>query len=413
VTEISGKHQFSGVLASLEVALRSAADLNPAFLSPSQVGETLLALQRVSAQIAELVLRVMGSAPAQALAEESGARDVAAWLAASAPVEARAAHGQLRLAQALERREATRVAMAQGLVSVEQARVIVQALDALAVDPAVDPEVLSRAEAHLVELAATHGPRELRRLAAHLLEVVAPEVADAADARALARLEERAQRRQSLSITPAGDGLTRIHGLVPEAVGERLRLAVEAYAQPRVAALEADGKRLPRSRVLAEAFGQLLETIDPDRVPAQGGDATTVIVTIDHDKLTRDLATAELGGGVPITAAEARRLACTAKILPAVLDGQSQPLDLGRAQRLFTPAQRKALRLRDKRCRAEGCTAPAEWCDAHHLQPWAEGGSTDLANGVLFCGHHHRRAHDPTYTHERLPNGDYRFHRRT
>ena len=407
------KHQFSAVLESLETALKDAAELNPAFLSPFQVGETLLALRRVQGQVDELMLRVMSSVPAQVLAEESGAKDVAAWLTASAPLEARSAHGQLRLAQALERHEHTRAAMAQGSVSAEQARVIVQVLDQLAVDPDVDADTLARGEAHLVELAQTHGPRELRRLATHLLEVIAPEVADTADARALARLEERAQKKMRLSISPAGDGLTKIVGLVPEAVGERLRLAVEAYAQPRVAALEADGKTLPRSRVMADAFAQLLETLDPDRLPAHGGDATTLIVTIDHDKLQTQLATAELGGGVPITAAEARRLACTARILPAVLDGQSQVLDLGRAQRLFTPAQRKALRLRDKRCRAEGCTVPAEWCDAHHLKSWGEGGRTDLTNGILFCGHHHRRAHDPTYTHEPLPTGDYRFHRRT
>jgi len=412
MTQTPERHQFSSVLESLDAALKSAADLSPAFLSPSQVGETLLALQRVSSQVSELVLRVMGSAPAQVLAEETGARDVAAWLAAAAPVEARSAHGQLRLAQALEHHERTRAAMAEGSASVEQARVITQVLEELAADPEVDAEVVARAEAHLVELAATHGPRELRRLAAHLLEVVAPEVADQADAKALARLEERAQKKMSLSITPAGDGLTRIHGLVPDAVGERLRLAVESYAQPRVAALEADGKILRRPRVPAEAFAQLLESLDPGRLPAHGGDATTVIVTIDHDKLRQELAAAQLGGGVPITAAEARRLACTAKILPAVLDGASQVLDLGRAQRLFSPTQRKALRLRDQRCRAEGCTVPAAWCDAHHLQPWAEGGKTGLANGVLFCGHH-RRAHDPTYDLTRLPNGDYRFHRRT
>ncbi|MEX0426372.1 DUF222 domain-containing protein, partial [Nocardioides sp. DS6] len=287
------------------------------------------------------------------------------------------------------------------------------ALDHLAPDPEVDAETLARAEAHLVHLAATHTPAELRRLAAHLLEVVAPQAAEDADARALARLEEQARRKSCLSITPAGDGLTRIVGLVPEAVGERLRVLVEAYAQPRLAALEADGGRLPRPRVLAEAFAQLLESIDPGRVPAHGGDATTLIVTIDHDKLQARLAAAELGGGVPITAAEARRLACTAKILPAVLGAKSEPLDLGRARRLFSPAQRKALRLRDKTCRAEGCTVPAAWTDAHHLQPWSKGGRTDLADGVLLCGHHHRRAHDPAYDLTRLPNGDYRFHRRT
>ena len=71
------------------------------------------------------------------------------------------------------------------------------------------------------------------------------------------------------------------------------------------------------------------------------------------------------------------------------------PIDLGRAKRLFTPAQRKALLIRDQTCRAEGCDIPGTWCDAHHLDPWHTGGPTDLDNGVLLCSHHHHRAPRP------------------
>jgi hypothetical protein len=147
-----------------------------------------------------------------------------------------------------------------------------------------------------------------------------------------------------------------------------------------------------------------------------------VIVTIDFEALKTDLATADLIGAglVPddqlasdqITAAQARRLACTAKILPAVLGGHGLPLDLGRARRLFTPAQRKALLVRDRTCRAEGCDVPGTWCDAHHVDPWHAGGRTDLGNGVLLCHHHHHRVHDTGYRTDCLPNGDLRFHRR-
>ena len=57
---------------------------------------------------------------------------------------------------------------------------------------------------------------------------------------------------------------------------------------------------------------------------------------------------------------------------------------------------------------------PAAWCEAHHAtNPWARGGSSDLADGVLLCSWHHHRAHDPRYDARRLPQGDYRFHRRT
>ena len=36
-----------------------------------------------------------------------------------------------------------------------------------------------------------------------------------------------------------------------------------------------------------------------------------------------------------------------------------------------------------------------------------------LADGVLLCSHHHHRAHDDRYLHERMPNGDIRFQLRT
>jgi len=163
---------------------------------------------------------------------------------------------------------------------------------------------------------------------------------------------------------------------------------------------------------MAEALEALLERVDPDTLPAHGGDATTVIVTVPLASLRAELGLATMADGTLLTASEARRLACTASIIPCVLDGKSEVLDLGRAKRLYSPAQRKAMGIRDKHCRADGCSVPATWCDAHHLEPWSQAGKTDLNTGILLCGHHHRRIHDPKYEKSRMPNGDYRFHLR-
>ena len=97
------------------------------------------------------------------------------------------------------------------------------------------------------------------------------------------------------------------------------------------------------------------------------------------------------GGG--ITAEAARRIACDATILPAVLGGRGQVLDLGRSRRLFGGPIRRALVLRDGGCAFPGCDRPARWCDGHHIVHWADGGTTDLGNSVLLCGHHHRVIH--------------------
>ena len=123
---------------------------------------------------------------------------------------------------------------------------------------------------------------------------------------------------------------------------------------------------------------------------------------------------ADTSTGDRISASEVRRLACTGGVLPVVLGGAGEVLDLGRTRRLFSPAQRKALAVRDRRCRAEGCDIPAAWCEAHHAaDPWSKGGRTDLGDGVLLCSFHHHRAHDGRWDASRLPNGDVRYRRRT
>ena len=88
------------------------------------------------------------------------------------------------------------------------------------------------------------------------------------------------------------------------------------------------------------------------------------------------------------------RIACQAGSIPILFDGNGTVLDLGRAQRPFSAAQRTALAARDGGCRVAGCTRPPSWCEAHHIVPWSHGGRTDLADGILLCRHHHMWLHD-------------------
>jgi hypothetical protein len=277
----------------------------------------------------------------------------------------------------------------------------------------VPAEVLVQAEEHLLAEGAHYGPRELRVLGRKILEVVAPELFEEQEAKALAREEQRARETTSLNSKRLGDGRTRITINVPDSVAARLHTYLEAFTSPRHHGLgEAD--RIPAHRKRGLAFCAFLEAADPKRLPVHGGDATTVIATIPLVALQGALASAGVVGTERITAAEARRLACTAQVIPAVLGGKSEVLDLGRAARLFSPAQRKAMVVRDRECRAESCTVPAAWCEAHHAgKPWAQGGKTDLEDGVLLCSWHHHRAHDDRYDTRRMPNGDFRFNRRT
>ncbi|WP_460847814.1 HNH endonuclease signature motif containing protein [Nocardioides ultimimeridianus] len=364
-------------------------------------------LAKVKAQLAELELRVL--AAASDVAEEHGSRDAGCWLAhatritsAATRITSAAGRAQLRLAESLEAHPLTATAMRDGRVNEAQARVIIRAVDKLS--DAVDESVRAQAEAHLIELAAIYDPKDLQVLGTKILEVIAPEIAEAELGKALEREERAARDEVAIRIRKRGNGITRWICDLPDSVSERALTYLEAQDSPRVTQT--------RARNRGEALCRLLELLDPKRLPDHGGDATTIMVTIPFEGLLSELGSAMLGE-IPISAGEARRLACTAKIIPVVLGGTSEPLDLGRARRLFQPPQRKAMRLRDKRCRAEGCSIPAAWCEAHHLKPWSEGGMTDLADGVLLCSHHHHRAHDTRYTMAKLATGDYRFHRRT
>ena len=116
----------------------------------------------------------------------------------------------------------------------------------------------------------------------------------------------------------------------------------------------------------------------------------TVVVTLSYDDvLNRVEQAGVLASGEQVTAGELRRLACDATIVPIVLGSASQPLDVGRDQRLVTRSIRKALEQRDKRCAFPGCRVPPSGCEAHHIIPWWLGGDTALGNMVLLCPHHH------------------------
>ena len=399
-------HPVLVAVDAVRAALKDVAGVNPTFMDPETQRLALVGLDAARAQLDELALRVMGTAAV--VAESDAARDVAAWQVAHLRHDIGTARAQARLAAALEGRYQTlRTAMADGVVHLDQAHVIAHALDRLPDD--LDPAVLAQAEAALVDLAARHTPRELGRLGQRILETAAPDLAEATLARQVQAEEATARRKTRLTFRQLGDSTTRICAVVPEATALRLKTYLEAFTSPRQGQKRGEG---PYPRILGTALCTFLERIDPARLPRHGGWATTLMVTIDLDSLRNDLGVGDLVGGEAVSATEVRRLACTAGIIPVVLGGKGEILDLGRTRRLFTPAQHQALILRDHTCRAQGCDIPGTWAEAHHWIPWTHGGTTDLTNGLLLCSHHHR-VHDPRYTADRLANGDIRFTRRT
>lgn len=128
----------------------------------------------------------------------------------------------------------------------------------------------------------------------------------------------------------------------------------------------------------------------------QGGDAVGLIVTVPLDVLQSANARGGFGlldGQWALRPETLRRLACDASVIPAVLGARGEVLDLGRASRTVSTAQRRAVITRDRHCAHPGCRRRPRRCQVHHVVPWAQGGSSDLDNLVLLCAYHHHLVH--------------------
>ncbi|MEV0271577.1 DUF222 domain-containing protein [Hamadaea sp. NPDC050747] len=157
---------------------------------------------------------------------------------------------------------------------------------------------------------------------------------------------------------------------------------------PGEADLRSAGAR--RADALVELCQRILNAAE---LPDNGGEKPHLTVTLPWDALQAKVGAGLLDTGDLLTPETVRRLACDAMIIPAVLGGDGQILDLGRARRLIDGPLRRALVLRDRGCAFPGCDRPPQWCHGHHLKAWADGGNTCLANSVLLCGFHHREIH--------------------
>ncbi|MER7607985.1 HNH endonuclease [Nocardioides sp. NPDC127503] len=400
---------------TIESSLDKLLTRDPAYWRTGQKKDRLQRLERAQARLAALKLRVL--ATAGDIAEETGSKDASAWMRAELLVDKASARSQIKLAAGIAKYDLVAAGLAEGVVSQDKARVITKALDKIETNPEASAEDLTLAEELLVDYATRLTANELHIVGKRILVEVDPVRFEDAEAKALLAEEERAQQKTALRVWDNHDGTIGFDGVLPTSIGMRFKRLVEAYAQPRRQQLVAKGAPLPPwERLMGQGFARLLETIDPAALPRHGGDATTINVVISLEELRKDLGIATLGyddtNGATISAAEARRMACNATIIPWVLGGDGEVLDAGRGSRFFQPIQRKAMRLQQKCCQAEGCDMPPEWCDAHHLEPWAVGGKTDLKDGALLCPHHHRMAHNHAYVHERLPDGTIRFTRR-
>lgn len=200
----------------------------------------------------------------------------------------------------------------------------------------------------------------------------------------------------------AGDGA--------ESAEERTQLADEVSVADHTAgpdgwsqAAESADALDARSRAQRELDGLISALSGALSLTAHGDGGTRpqVLVTIDYQTLAGQLEEAGATGTLisqaayagPVSPRTIRQMACDADMIPVVLGGEGEVLDVGRAHRLFPRRLRRAITARDGGCAAPACSIPAPWCEAHHIEHWENGGPTSVDNGVLLCSHHHHAVH--------------------
>ncbi|GLI29477.1 MULTISPECIES: HNH endonuclease signature motif containing protein [Brachybacterium] len=320
-----------------------------------------------------------------------GLKSTAHWLGWACSMAAGTAREHLRVARALPELPLTVAEFGAGRLSYSKVREITRVVGR------VEEEVL-------VEMARAMTAAQLSRTISSFRAVDG------------SRLDQESRREARWHVRE--DGMVEIRAVLPAETGAELLTALDL-------ALGRDGTSPPTSTALpsstepvaiAERCAEITAeaTLEQRRADAlhdiartylaaepddrSGEDRHLVVVQVSAESLVEDVPAGTLPrcgvvGGGPLEPRTAERLACTGKVSLAISDVHGEILHLGRARRLASRAQRRALRLRDGTCVFPGCHQ-SKHLDAHHLTPWSEGGPTDLDELALLCRRHHVMVHE-------------------
>lgn len=361
------------VVAAFRAATAMLAELPVWQLSSVDVADLCADLETERRRFDYGLLRVLADLDKRNVAEEQAGIPTIEFLRQRLRLSPSEAKSRIRAAAELIESEApsgeripailpdTAAGVADGALSLEHVRVISRAVEKL--PSGLDFETRSEVETQLASHAHTLDPAALTVAARRVHTNLDPDgVLD----------EDKPARRELAFVRDVG-GCDLVRGRLDVEGAAIVRTAIDAISTPDPQDTKSPARR--RADGLIELCQRYL---DSGQLPAQGGEKPHVTVTMHLTDLT-----ATLGTGQPITAEAARRLACDATVIPAVLGTTGEPLDVGRATRTIPPAIRRALVLRDKGCIHPGCPRPAAWCDAHHVRHWIAGGPTALTKLLL------------------------------
>ena len=404
-----GDHDVAELAAShseaAHDALRAAAQLDLDQTEPFDLMRLVSELESTRRLLDAAEAHALAALDAASATEHSDGLSTSAWLARQTNLPYGAARRRVSLARRLGTDLGTvDAALRIGRIGVDHARVLADAVNDR------NREAMLPALATLIDAATAtefgHWRTRVQTLG-ELADLDGPHDPD----------HDLARNR--LHLSPTGD-LLQLRG---ELVGEaRLNVTttIEAVADELFRQWDRDRETYPgtgvpdratlRALALDEICRRALGTDLESTRPARNG-----ITIVLHESTTTSTAESsdrpDITGtifdplGSPIPVRSVPTFLCDADFYGALVDALGVPLDAGRSLPSPTPAQVRALKVRDGGCTFPGCDRPGAWTDAHHVRRRRHGGPTDLRNLVLLCRHHHRVAHRADWSVELTDDG--------
>jgi len=376
---------------SANATLEAPAVRDPRTLFDAELAERLIEIERESRMLEGERAAVLAEFDTRNIGAADNALSTAAWLRHRCQLGHGEAKQRVQTARALRELPKTAAALSAGQVGYRQAA----AIGALTAD--IDPAVVAAAEPELLAAAAECDPVTLGRALTHVRHRLAPEV--------VVRDEQAQRERCALHLSKSWQGMFRLDSWLSGELGAGFTAALHARMRPT----GPDDTRTVAQRRY-DAFELLIrEALDSGRLPETNGRKPHLQITVDLTTLQRlpGAPAADLAWAGPISGEAARRIACDAMVTRIITAGRSQILDVGRTTRVIPLPLRIALEVRDRGCVADGCSIPADYCDAHHVVHWLDLGETCLDNCCLLCPRHHTLYHEGRFTIHQRPDGSW------
>lgn len=368
-TQLGGDGRGVAARRLLAAAVQAVAAIDLDSVDPDDLAELTLSVERLRNAVDALSAEALAVFDRRGRWADEGALSAERWVAARTGTPLRSLRAQRRAGAALRALPAARSAARDGRLSSQHTKALAACVEA-------HPARAAEHEAVLVDQALGLDVEAFAQ-AARYWRCLADDAADTGEPR-----PDPAGDFVHLTKTP--NGRWRLAGELSDEDGALLCAALEASVDRQLRAArdgdpsvgDASASTLRASALVDLAAQAARREPGARSVP----DRYRVAVVIDHD--TRDWQ-------LPF---------CDSAAFRVTVGAEGEVLDVGRLEREWPAAIRRAITHRDGGCVFPGCDRPPGWTDVHHCHPWEDGGRTCVDNGALLCRRHHTFIHAKGWT---------------